>query len=168
MESPSLEIFKTHLDKVLCSLLWVTLLRQGVGLGDPQRSLPTPNHSVNALHSLSLHLTPNPILTSCTWLSSPQLAKVHWYLAHGLSCICRLNRQLPHARKTKTISHSTITIPTSGVCPDCAPGSWEHSLPSTVHPYGSHGQAEGWRRPDHHLHRVQQRKMEDQSHASRN
>jgi len=28
VESPFLEIFKTHLDKVLCSLLWVTLLRQ--------------------------------------------------------------------------------------------------------------------------------------------
>ena len=42
VESPSLEIFKTHLDKVLCSLVWVTLLWQGVGLGDPQRSLPTP------------------------------------------------------------------------------------------------------------------------------
>ena len=42
VESPSLEIFKTRLDKVLCSLLWLTLLRQGVGLGDPQRSLPTP------------------------------------------------------------------------------------------------------------------------------
>ena len=42
VESPSLEIFKTCLDKVLCSLLWVTLLGQGVGLGDPQRSLPTP------------------------------------------------------------------------------------------------------------------------------
>jgi len=42
VESPSLEILKTHLDKVLCSLLWVTLLRQGLGLGDPQRSLPTP------------------------------------------------------------------------------------------------------------------------------
>ena len=28
VESPSLEIFKTHLDKVLCSLLWVTLLGQ--------------------------------------------------------------------------------------------------------------------------------------------
>ena len=41
MESPSLEIFKTRLDVVLCSLLWVTLLRQGVGLGDPQRALPT-------------------------------------------------------------------------------------------------------------------------------
>jgi len=29
VESPSLEILKTHLDKVLCSLLWVTLLGQG-------------------------------------------------------------------------------------------------------------------------------------------
>jgi len=28
VESPSLEIFKTRLDAVLCSLLWVTLLRQ--------------------------------------------------------------------------------------------------------------------------------------------
>jgi len=29
VESPSLEIFRTHLDNILCSLLWVTLLRQG-------------------------------------------------------------------------------------------------------------------------------------------
>ena len=43
VESPSLEIFQTRLAAVLCSLLWVTLLWQGVGLGDPQRSLPTPN-----------------------------------------------------------------------------------------------------------------------------
>ena len=43
VESPSLDIFQTRLDKVRCSLLWVTLLRQGVGLGDPQTSLPTPN-----------------------------------------------------------------------------------------------------------------------------
>jgi len=42
VESPSLEIFRSCLDKVLCSLLWVTLLQQAVGLGDPQRSLPTP------------------------------------------------------------------------------------------------------------------------------
>jgi len=28
VDSPSLKIFKTRLDKVLCSLLWVTLLRQ--------------------------------------------------------------------------------------------------------------------------------------------
>ena len=32
VESPSLEIFQTHLNAVLCSLLWVTLLGQGVGL----------------------------------------------------------------------------------------------------------------------------------------
>ena len=43
VESPSLEIFKPRLDAVLCSLLWVTLLRYGVELGDPQRSLPIPN-----------------------------------------------------------------------------------------------------------------------------
>jgi len=42
VESPSLEIFQPRLDAVLCSLLGVTLLWQGVGLGDPQRSLPTP------------------------------------------------------------------------------------------------------------------------------
>ena len=42
VESPSLEIFKTCLDAVLCPLLWVTLLGQGVGLDDPQGSLPTP------------------------------------------------------------------------------------------------------------------------------
>jgi len=30
VESPSLEIFKTCLDKVLCSLLWMTLLGQGL------------------------------------------------------------------------------------------------------------------------------------------
>ena len=34
--SPSLEIFQPRLDAVLCSLLWVTLLGQGVGLGDPR------------------------------------------------------------------------------------------------------------------------------------
>jgi len=42
VESPSLEIFQPRLDVVLCSLLRVTLLGQGVGLGDPQRSLSTP------------------------------------------------------------------------------------------------------------------------------
>jgi len=43
VESPSLEIFQPRLAAVLCSLLWVTLLGQGLGLGDPQRALPTPN-----------------------------------------------------------------------------------------------------------------------------
>jgi len=43
VESPSLEIFQPRLAAVLCSLPWVTLLGQGVGVGDPQRALPTPN-----------------------------------------------------------------------------------------------------------------------------
>jgi len=42
VESPSLEIFQPRLAVVLCSLFWVTLLGQGVGLGDPQRALPSP------------------------------------------------------------------------------------------------------------------------------
>ena len=42
VESPSLERFQPRLAVVLCSLLWVTLLGQGLGLGDPQRALPTP------------------------------------------------------------------------------------------------------------------------------
>ena len=41
VESPSLEIFKTHLDAILHNVLWVTLLCRGVGLDDLQRSLPT-------------------------------------------------------------------------------------------------------------------------------
>ncbi|PKU39704.1 hypothetical protein llap_9991 [Limosa lapponica baueri] len=46
VESLSLETFKTRLEVFLCNLLWMTLLWQGVGLDDLQRSLPTPYHSV--------------------------------------------------------------------------------------------------------------------------
>ena len=42
VESPSLETFKTRLDTFLCPLLWESLLKQGVGQGDLQRSLPAP------------------------------------------------------------------------------------------------------------------------------
>ncbi|GAB0180976.1 hypothetical protein GRJ2_000562900 [Grus japonensis] len=42
VESPSLERFQTRLDAILCNLLWVILLWQGVGLDDLQRSLPNP------------------------------------------------------------------------------------------------------------------------------
>jgi len=59
VESPSLEIFQPRLDAVLCSRLWVTLLGQGVGLGDTQRSLPTLNilclsQRLGTPHSLEL------------------------------------------------------------------------------------------------------------------
>ena len=58
VESPSLEIFQPRLDAVLCPLLWVTLLGQGVGLGDPQRALPTPNilGCYDLISDLILHL----------------------------------------------------------------------------------------------------------------
>ena len=42
VESPSLEIFQPRLDKVLWSLVWVTLLGQGVGLGDPRGPFQPP------------------------------------------------------------------------------------------------------------------------------
>lgn len=42
VESPSLNIFKSHLDTYLCNLLYGTCLSSGVELDDPQRSLPTP------------------------------------------------------------------------------------------------------------------------------
>jgi len=42
VESPSLEIFKTRLDAVLCSLFRWPCFGRRVGLDDPQRSLPTP------------------------------------------------------------------------------------------------------------------------------
>ena len=42
MESPSLEIFKTHLATYLCDLLQGTCFSRGVGLRDLQRSFSTP------------------------------------------------------------------------------------------------------------------------------
>lgn len=41
VECPSLEMFKTHLDAILCNLHWVNLLGREVGLDDFQRSYPT-------------------------------------------------------------------------------------------------------------------------------
>ena len=41
MESPSLEIFKTHLDVIQCNMLRLSLLGRGVGPGDLQMLLPT-------------------------------------------------------------------------------------------------------------------------------
>ena len=46
VESPSLEILKIHLDVVLCSLLWVTLLRQGGWARWPTEVPSNPDHSV--------------------------------------------------------------------------------------------------------------------------
>ena len=51
VESPSLEIFKTCLDEVLCSLLWMTLLRQGVWTRWPTEVPSNPYHSVILWHT---------------------------------------------------------------------------------------------------------------------
>ena len=53
VESPSLEIFKTRLDAVLCSLLWVTLLRQGGWTRWPTEVPSKPEHSVILCDSVS-------------------------------------------------------------------------------------------------------------------
>jgi len=42
VESPSLQILKTHLDDFMCDMLWGTSISREVGLSDLQRSLPTP------------------------------------------------------------------------------------------------------------------------------
>jgi len=75
VESPSLEIFKPHLDVVLCSLLWVTLLGHGVGLGDPQRSLPTP-----AMLGFCECVGP---WDKCMWGDAPRGGSA-WGRGHGL------------------------------------------------------------------------------------
>jgi len=46
VESPSLEIFKPRLDAVLCSLVWVTLLRQEGWTRRPTAVPSNPEHSV--------------------------------------------------------------------------------------------------------------------------
>ena len=43
VESPCLEIFKTRLDKVCAACCRWLCFSRGVGLDEPQRSLPTPN-----------------------------------------------------------------------------------------------------------------------------
>lgn len=42
VESSSSGIFKPHLDTILCSLLWVNLLKEKVGHDGLQKVLPTP------------------------------------------------------------------------------------------------------------------------------
>jgi len=69
VESPSLEIFQTCLDMVLCSLLWVTLLGQGVGLGDhrgPCQPLPCWD---------SIYKKPSASCWACTHRTLPSKSK---------------------------------------------------------------------------------------------
>ena len=78
VDSPSLEIFKTHLDKVLCSLLWVTLLWQGGWTRWPTEVPSNPYHSVIlwSLKKMSAPFKSRLISRSCMeilclWVSMP-------------------------------------------------------------------------------------------------
>jgi len=68
VESPSLEIFQPRLAAVLCPLLWVTLLGQGVGWGVPRGPCPPAMLDSVILFPLSLVLCP-PV--PCTVPLSP-------------------------------------------------------------------------------------------------
>ena len=48
VESPSLEIFSSHLDAFLCNLLWGICFSRGVGL-DLQKSLPICDSVITVL-----------------------------------------------------------------------------------------------------------------------
>jgi len=63
VESPSLEIFKPRLDKVLCSLLWVTLLRQGGWTGWSTEVPSNPYRSVILWHPVSIRINTTLIHT---------------------------------------------------------------------------------------------------------
>ena len=87
MISPSLEILKTRLDAVLCSLLWVTLLWQGVGLGDPRGPFQPRSFCDSVITEES----------SCTLYSSRN---------QHLSTLCLLNPSLCPPALKHTLTHT--------------------------------------------------------------
>ena len=109
VESPSLEIFKPRLDKVLCSLLWVTLLGQRVGLGDPQRSLPSPTilWFCDFYQSASISLPANSIFVLNTIFHSLTC------LFSLLTCVHELNLTFPRLsvfRQLKTVKPGSLLL----------------------------------------------------------
>ena len=75
VDSPSLEIFKTRLDKVLCSLRWVTLLWQG---GWTRWSPEVPSNPYQSV-----------ILWSGFW---DRDASQHWFFGQVSSCSTKTTR----------------------------------------------------------------------------
>jgi len=79
VDSPSLEIFKTHLDEFLCS---VPYFGRSVQLDDPQRSLPTPNTQAALKRPSGLQLCPQRQRPAC--LMGGQLQPADMLLAGRL------------------------------------------------------------------------------------
>ena len=63
VQSPHLEIFKTHLDILLFNLLPGNCFRRWVGLDDLQRSLPTP--VIHRMIWVGWDLSDHPVPTPC-------------------------------------------------------------------------------------------------------
>ena len=77
-----MEIFQPRLAAVLCSLLWVTLLGQGVGLGDPRGPCqPLPRWDSGILWFFG------GFMLGCSggarWTAGPGVLQGHWDWAMG-------------------------------------------------------------------------------------
>ena len=88
VESPSLEIFKTRLDKVLCSLLEVTLLWQGLWTRWPTEVPSNPYHSVILWFCNSCHGLDQP----CASMTGSSLGEKSWWTQFS----CYLCIDLPY------------------------------------------------------------------------
>ena len=75
VESPSLEIFKTRLDKVLCSLLWGTLLRQEGWTRWPTEVPSNPYYSVWFCDSVWRKVKPGSV---CAGWGGAELPSREW------------------------------------------------------------------------------------------
>jgi len=106
---------------VLCSLLWVTLLGQGVGLGDPQRALPTPTTlwfcdsviSVLLWAIMCFHpsVTTSGQISNLTHVFNAEQFAGPWTTRKRSSQIC------PPARPPCTSTSAWLTAAARGWCP---------------------------------------------------
>ena len=122
-------MFKTRLDKVLCSQLWVTLLWQGFGLDDPQRSLPTPTilwfcdqpghlFGVAATRLLKLIKAARNFPTGLASLTHVLSQQLQWGEAQGFNFCCTsflltpsMSLPLPHGLATSTPTIFCFRLP---------------------------------------------------------
>ena len=93
VESPSLEIFKTCLDKVLCSLLYVTLLRQEGWTRWPTEVPSNPYHSVILWFCFQRSNQNLPSKTNAHWLHQVFLSTWH-HCAVGSAKVLPRKQQL--------------------------------------------------------------------------
>lgn len=87
VDSPPLDIFKTQLDVVLTTLLWLSLFwAEGIGADEPQRCLPTlPVSSVLWCSCSPAHIsTCPPGSYSLSWFDAVKVYALHAWTADVL------------------------------------------------------------------------------------